>query len=385
MNRTNDKNNNLGKRYAPKILGLFFTLGISLKTWYKMGMLEREVAIYNRLSDYFDQIYFFSYGDYEDTLFENYLEKNIRIIPKKYIKNNFLYSVLAPVIHSRILKNIAILKTNQMWGSWSAVIAKLLHKNILVTRVGYMLSVFYKKKHPKQSVMGFIINRIERIAYKFADGIIVPTYTDLKYVISKYKPLGKYAIIPNYVETDVHKPRSFKKMSGSICFVGRLSEQKNLFALLEALKGLPYTLTVIGSGELENELKKFASKNKIKVRFKGNIPNHELPYILNEHEVFILPSFYEGLPKALLEAMSCGLAVIATNVEGNNEVITNGKNGILCETDPNSIRRSIIKLMENKKLQKKLGKRARETVLRKYSLEVVVKKEIELYKKIYRE
>ena len=71
------------EKIKDKTLALFFTIGMSLKIWYDRGMIEREVAIYNKLSKHFSHIYFFTYGDEGDLKFKSHLADNIRIIPKK--------------------------------------------------------------------------------------------------------------------------------------------------------------------------------------------------------------------------------------------------------------------------------------------------------------
>ena len=131
-----------------KTLALFFTTGVSLKLWHDTGMIDREVAIYNRLSRYFNQIYFFTYGN-EDLEFKEYLADNIIIIPKRGITNNLLYSFMLPFVHYKILKKVDILKTNQMFGSWSAVLAKLIYQKKLVVRTGFTLSTYYSNLEPK--------------------------------------------------------------------------------------------------------------------------------------------------------------------------------------------------------------------------------------------
>lgn len=223
---------------------------------------------------------------------------------------------------------------------------------------------------------------IERIGYRFADAIITSSKRNFEYVEKNYSPSGIHVLIPNYVETKVFKPMNIAKKKGSICFIGRLSQEKNLFALLVALKGLPYTISIIGLGEQEVQLKKFANTNEVNANFLGNIPNHELPKILNPHELFILPSLYENMPKTLLEAMSCGMPVIGTNVKGINEVIEDRKNGILCATDSNSIKAAIISLMENEELKQKLGENARRTIIENYRLDNLAKKELGLMEEL---
>jgi len=74
---TAPKENTLLEKLKGKTLALFFTAGISLKTWHDIEMIDREVAIYNELSKYFKHIYFFTYGDKEDLKFKSYLADNI--------------------------------------------------------------------------------------------------------------------------------------------------------------------------------------------------------------------------------------------------------------------------------------------------------------------
>ena len=101
-----------------KSLALFFSCGVSLKTWHDIGMIDREVAVYNELAKYFKHVYFFTYGGEDDLKFTSYLAPNITIIPKKYISHSVLYSLPLPFIHHKILRNVDILKTNQMTAAW---------------------------------------------------------------------------------------------------------------------------------------------------------------------------------------------------------------------------------------------------------------------------
>jgi glycosyltransferase involved in cell wall biosynthesis len=369
------------ERLKDKTLAIFFTAGVSLKTWHDIGMIDREVAIYNKLSKHFRQIYFFTYGGNDDLKFQHYLADNITIIPSRYVSNFLLYSLLLPFIHRRILKNIDILKTNQMLGSWSAFMAKLLYRKKLAVRTGYTWSILYSKENPKSRKI-LVVKNIEKLIYRTCDAAITSSEGDFSYVDHNYHPRC-HTLIRNYVETEVFKPLDRTKQKGSICYIGRLQGIKNLTALLEALKGLPYTLDIIGSGQQEEELKRFAINSKVKANFLGNIPNHELPEILSAHELFVLPSLLEGMPKTLLEAMACGLPVIGTNVEGIKEVIKHGENGILCDTDSGSIRKAITSVMEDEGLRKKLGKNARRTIEKGFSLEKLVEKELELYANLY--
>ena len=86
-------------------LALFFTKGVSLRIWEKVGNLDREVKPYKKLLNYFNEIYFLTYDN------KSYLFEGIKVLPMSVFRKE--------------LKNIDIFKTNQMYGSWKAVIAKI--------------------------------------------------------------------------------------------------------------------------------------------------------------------------------------------------------------------------------------------------------------------
>ena len=384
-------NNNNNNSLRDKSLALFFTFNVSLQTWHDVGMINREVALYNKLSNYFKHICFFTYGGKEDLKFKNYLSENVTIVPvpfvnmsnpsKAFFLPTLVYSFLLPIIHYKMLKNIDILKTNQMNGSWAAVMTKILFRKKLAVRTGYTWSLF-AEKNTFTSWKKKVVRIIERFSYSLADAVIVSSNRDLKYLTGSYRLNGCQKVIPNYVDTEAFKPLDVQKKKGSICFIGRLEEQKNLFSLLKAMVGLAYVLTVVGSGPLRENLQKYAKEKEINVEFLGNLPNSNLPELLNQHEIFVLPSLYEGMPKVLLEAMACGLPVVGTDVEGIREVIEHEKNGVLCKTNSYSIRETIVRLMEDEELRKSLAVEARTTAKGQFSLRSLIEKELYLYKKL---
>ncbi|MGA1790699.1 MAG: glycosyltransferase family 4 protein, partial [bacterium] len=144
---------------------------------------------------------------------------------------------------------------------------------------------------------------------------------------------------------------------------------------------LDVELDIIGDGPLRKELENEAECNP-RLHLLGNIANEQLPDYLRTYAAFVLPSFYEGHPKTLIEAMSCGLPVITTNVPGINNIVEHGETGWLCNTDANSLQDAILKVLSDLDLQKRLGKNARQYVLKHYSLDRAVKAELAIYQDI---
>ena len=341
-------------------LGLFFTNNVSLKDWQKIGNLDREVKPYQRLLNYFDKIYFLTYGQDEPKL------KGIEVLPAKIFNKEY--------------RKIDIFKTNQLNGSWRAVIAKILYNKKLVVRQGYQWSIFARNKKVAKWKL-FLIDLIEWLAYKSADAIMVSSKTDIDYIIKKYKiNPKKICYFPNYIDTELFKPDVFNRVKyNRICTVAKLEKQKNLESLIAAVKDLDIKLLIVGNGSLSNQLRKNLPDN---VEIIERVANEKLPEEINKSKLFILPSNFEGCPKALLEAMSCQIPVIATNVPGIKEIIKHKENGYLCKPSAESIGRAIREVLADQELQKKISFNARKTILTEFSLEKLLDKEIKIYDQI---
>lgn len=155
--------------------------------------------------------------------------------------------------------------------------------------------------------------------------------------------------------------------------VGRLDAQKGHRYLLEAFANLratlPVKLAIIGDGPLRRELETLARELRIEeaCTFAGEVP--DVPAWLSALDVFVLPSLWEGLPNALLEAMAMGLAVVATRVDGVPEVVEHDANGLLCEPkDAQSLLVPIQDLALEPDLRARLGAAAKRTIKERFKL-----------------
>jgi len=370
-------------------LVVFLTYGVSLSTWASSGLLDREILLYERLAKDGVKVTLVTYGNSVDYMIGNKIP-NISIFPIysliKKPKNKvarILQSVIIPLYLKRIIKNADILKTNQMYGAWVPIIAKLVFNKKVIIRCGYewyrntFIRTSYKeKKYLLYKVFGFIISVL---SYNLADRIIISNQCDADFIKRKFFVNSeKIFKLGNYININQfrwHGPGQAKR----ILFIGRMSAQKNLFNLCQAIKRSGVGLDIIGDGELREKINSIVRTNMIDVRLLGRFPNSRLPEIINKYRIFILPSFYENNPKTLLEAMACGRAVIGTNVDGIREIISHGINGFLCETSSASIYEAIKYLVNDKQLCFRLGKGAREYVAKYHSLDNIVKTEYNLY------
>ena len=369
-------------------IGVFFTFNTSLQKWHEYGMIDREVALYRRLAEEGHEVTFFTYGDHSDY---DYQEKcsPVRIVPMYALLQNprrsltrYLHSFTIPFRLKEDFVSPDIYKTNQMWGSWVPGVAKLLYRKPLIIRCGYEQFRFALLMHVSWAFKIFTyINSL--LSYWLADVIVISSEIGSRFIRKIFKiPAGKIRVQYNYVETQRFRPLGQTKSADRILFVGRLEKQKNLFALLEAVRQTPYTLDMVGEGRLKEQLTSYIKENNIKANLLGRMANSELPQFYNRYAVYILPSLCEGMPKTLLEAMSCGLAVIGSDIDGINNIIQHDTNGYLCGRDAASILAAIRAVMSDRERQGRLGEAARRYIEETHSLDVILKQEKDIYANI---
>ena len=159
--------------------------------------------------------------------------------------------------------------------------------------------------------------------------------------------------------------------------VGRLRYQKAHSVLLRAfpavLAQFPHSrMLIAGDGILRVQLENEAGALRIteKVRFLG--VRHDIPVLLSLADLFVFPSRFEGMPNAVLEAMSHGLPVIATAVQGVDEIILDGENGLLVPLeDPQALSNAILRLLRDPAERRRLGLAARQTIEKGYTVDIM--------------
>jgi len=205
-------------------------------------------------------------------------------------------------------------------------------------------------------------------------------------------PYSKIVYLPNSVDTNLFKSGK-RKEENMLLFVGRISQSKGLHILLKSLQYLKDSirLTIIGPPDwdvnyYQNILKMIENENrkgKHEIKYLGVKEQIELVEWYQKASLFVLPSFIEGFPVTLLEALSCETPVVATPVGGIPEIIKNHKTGILIPTgDSTRLAEAIQYLLENKDIRLKMGREGRTLVTKHHSLEVAAKKLIMIYDRL---
>lgn len=174
----------------------------------------------------------------------------------------------------------------------------------------------------------------------------------------------KIKYIPSmYIDLDTFKPYPEIGKKYDLVFCSRLEKNKGIFNLIEAIKiakrqKLDIKLLIIGSGpekkNLEVRIKDWGLKEN--VIFSGWLETvRDVALAYNSAKIFVNPSFNEGGPRVVLEAMACGLPVVTTKVGLMHDLIRDGENGLFTDWDPAKLAEIILKLLNDSSLQNKFS------------------------------
>jgi len=177
---------------------------------------------------------------------------------------------------------------------------------------------------------------------------------------------------------------------GDVVFgtVARFTEQKGHRYLIEAAKKVVKSngsahFVLVGDGPLREEIEIMIKDMGVEKHFHLLGFRTDVDRLLNSFDVFVLPSLYEGLPNAVLEAMAAGLPVIATAVDGTPEAVLHRETGLLVKSkDSEVLADSILTLCNNEKMRKEFGEKGRLRVEEHFSWQGEVTKFASLYKEI---
>lgn len=356
------------------VLGIVLASGDSFKNMSKSGQDIRFKHFYLRkFAKAFSKIYVFSY---ENEKMRD-LPPNITLVPNKYSINRFVYGISMPFLNLKMALECDAFRAYHLLGTLPVIMSRLFLNKPFVFNYAYDYTKFAKIERKLLQII--LIRLIHYPAIFFASKIIATTKE-----MYKLLPVNKTVFIPNGVDTNVFKPKKVRKQNKKLKLlsVGRLEPQKNYLILITALKGLAVDFLIVGSGSLKAKLLALAEKKKVNLTLVDKIENLKLPAVYNQADIFVLPSLIEGPNKVILEAMACGLSVVATSVSGVKEVVINKFSGLLTETDSASLRNSIIKLLTNPELREKLGHNARLSIEKRYDLKSLLEREMRLLQQV---
>ncbi len=224
-----------------------------------------------------------------------------------------------------------------------------------------------------------LIGPFLKVIWRDAAAVVANSQGLLK-LAKDFMPGQDIQVIPNGVDSTVFPFEEREWTLPKLLFTGRLVYQKGLDILLEALGGLKdlaWQLTLVGDGPQRSSLAMQAQGLGITehITFVGWQPRQALPQLYREANLFVLPSRHEGMPNALLEAMSSGLPAIASCIAGNEELVLDGQTGLLFPSgDVPALREALRALLTDASRRETMGAVARARVEKDFAWSQVAEK-----------
>jgi len=367
------------------ILGLLPEIRGGLGELARTGQHSRFVEGY--LKPYaraFDEIRYFSYLDeaLERYTGEAELRARVHVFPGSR-RHPWVQALAMPVRYRRELRECSVLRVFQATGVVPALVAKRWFGVPFVTTYG-----FWYSKLARSAISGTLRDVVTTLGLKAADAVIVPTQELAEHVSRWVREPAAIHTIPNGVDTSRFRPVPHAvRTARKVLYVGRLSPEKNLETLVAAAAKLAgrfdLRVTMVGEGPLRERLEMLAARLGVPLEITPFVDHLALPAVYTSADVFVLPSLTEGHPKVLLEAMSCGVPCVASDVGGNRAILAGREAGLLVDPgDEGALAAAIERVLTHEAFARDLGERARAEILGRYDLGALVAREIALLKRI---
>jgi len=265
------------------------------------------------------------------------------------------------------------------YGFHSALVAAIVKRRPL-------LITFHGSDALIEPLRNRLYSRLQRFVVSRSDHIIAVSSEVRNVLISQlHAEPAKISIISCGVDTSVFSPidkidvrRKLKIDEGEkvVLFIGQLRYGKGVDIISECARRMPdVTFLLIGTGPL-----RINTKN---CRSVGIYPNIQIPTWINAADIFILPSRSEGTPVVLLEALSCGIPVVASKVGGIPDVVREGETGYLVEPeDVDMFEKRLRELLENPEKRRKMGQQGRKDMIENYDSRKIANRIKMIYEKV---
>jgi len=325
------------------------------------------------------------------------INKNYGTGKGRLMWNRIMYFILVQLkISYKLLKisnniDIIIFHFGSRFYVLPVFLSKLLKKKTIVFSFGSATRLVEKTGGIVLSnIMGFL----EKVSFIVCDKIVVESENIIEFAgLNRYRYKISRCYVSEYVDTNNFATNnSLSSRENLIGYIGRLSKEKGVDNFVKAIALVPKKrkdlyFFIGGNGPLQNEIMKFLEDNKLldKAELTQWIPHSELPNFLNKFKLIVIPSYTEGIPRLLLEAMACSTPVLATPVGGVPDIIKDGETGFIMENNsPECIARNIIRALNYPNLEK-VAENARNLVEKKFTYEKVMGRYKKILEEVYEE
>lgn len=355
-------------------LVLCLTRGMSLSAWRDSGVLDREWALYRRLSKRYGRVVVCTWGD-DAAAAKGLGVEAVRVSDEDPSGSA---SRVAAVVKGANAAT-AVVKTNQFeGGSMALAVTEALRgagvRAALVARGGYPWSRFQAWKFGPDSAQARGAAAEERALCADADIVIGTTATMIDDLAWRYEmPGSKTRVVPNYVLADAFERERSGSAQPFVLAAGRLEPQKRFDTLIRAFAAARSrgVLRVYGQGPLDGKLRRLAASLGVRLELPGRVGHADLLRAMRSCDLFVQCSAFEGHPKTLLEAMASGACVLVTDTTGLGGCVEHLRTGFKVGDDEAALGEAMGLLLSDTVLRDRLGTAARAGAKARFDLGVV--------------
>ncbi len=330
-----------------------------------------------------------------------------RVFPLPYGKASSVFTNLSRI--NRLVKLIrrekyAVINTHNPLAAFTGRIAAAIARAPVVTYTVHGFS-FHEDAHPLKQILSVLA---ERLAGRITTFSFYQSSEDHAYAIKGgIAAPEKTMLIRNGIDPEVFNPANYsapQKVEARrelglpedgpiVGMVARFSYEKGIREFIEAAgivgKVFPDSRFLLIGGQIgegssqphSSELRNLAAKHGAEGQFVATEYRNDVPRLLACCDVFCLPSYHEGLPRSIIEAMSMELPVVATDIRGCREEVIEGETGFLIPVrDSKALAEKVLVLLRDKEMAQRFGKRARELVLEQYVEKDIIQMQVDVMK-----
>jgi glycosyltransferase involved in cell wall biosynthesis len=220
---------------------------------------------------------------------------------------------------------------------------------------------------------------------KLADKLFSVSKNDISIIRKKFG-VKEVTWMPNGVDTKIFIPVKDRSNQPVVTYVGKLEKWKGIDTLIKSFEIIHQQVKnvrfiIAGTGSLEGTLR----ESNLPIEFLGAVPYEKMPAVYQQSSAVLLPSYMEGFPCTGVEAISCGVPVVASDVGDVKEIVIDRETGALAKPgDFKKIADSTIEILKDEGLRRKLGQNGRAHVEKNFSYDAIIPKIIEEYQKCIR-
>jgi len=387
----------MAQRVADTLV-LVLPSGASLRHWGDSGVLAREWAYWRELLTGYNDLVLVTHGDARDGDVVACLAdaaERVRVVSNAAGRPASMHADTLPALVSDQVGRAGrvVVRTAEMAGGEAAAhITRALRDAgktaALIARGGHLWTRFVAHDAGPQSSEALMAAQRERLLCQAADIVIGTTPDMISDLAWRYGlDPSRCVALPNFVLTGEAPRAASDRTRGRVLYAGQLIPRKRVDLLIRAMSLLAEDtrayarLDIIGEGPQRSALEDLARATDANVTFSPRIPYEQLMERMNTCSIYAQTSELEGHPRAVLEAMAAGAAVLVTNSPGLCDVVIHGMNGLVIEPDPAAFANAIDELLRDDEWREVMGAAAARSVCMELGLARIAARELDVHRR----